>query len=101
MQAIVENYSPDISEFLSHRTKSEHKDFLWSGPELQVLPRTEDLCSFINVVEQGERLDLPSCPIYVESVDDGSPGPTAPGGKRPLPEDSMDVVEEQSKRRRS
>lgn len=94
---IVQQYSPDLSEFLSRRTTSQHKDFLWSGPEIRVLLRTEDLASFMKVFGDGELLDLPGCPIYLEAI---KPAATASLGKRSLPMEDVDLVDEQSKKRR-
>ena len=98
IESILQDYCPDILPFFSSRTESCHKHFLWTGPNLQILPRSQDAISFIQLTTKGELLDFPGCPIY--PIVDESSGPIPAVGKRPSPGDSMDIADKQPKKRK-
>jgi hypothetical protein len=50
-----------------------HKHFIWTGPKLQIHPISADILSILPLLTVGERLDLPSCPIYGEILDSQLP----------------------------
>jgi hypothetical protein len=41
-----------------------HKDFIWTGPDLQVVPCSQSLHAIIQLLTMGELLELPGEPIY-------------------------------------
>lgn len=103
IKGILEESNPDLLPFFLGRVKADHKNFLWTGPEIQILPRTADLISVIRLTGGGELLDFPVCPIYCQEVEDESPAsvPRVPKRHRPdaQPEDSEDMSDEQPKKR--
>jgi hypothetical protein len=70
-----------------------HKHFVWTGPIVQILPRSE---AFNHVVPTGEVLDLPSNEIYLDTTP-----PNTHDGKRRDREDALDDADEPLKKRRS
>lgn len=96
---ILQDCSPQIIPFFTSRAES-HKYFLWTGPQLEILPRTKDIAAIIDVTGPGELLDWPGCPIYQEELlDDPSPSPEPGVHKRDRAEDGMDTAVEQPKKR--
>lgn len=72
-KAIVENVfhtsHPDAVSYYSRCVDRPHKDFLWTGPKVQVIPRSKGLASAIFVMAVGEMLESPAHPIYVIDLD--------------------------------
>jgi hypothetical protein len=103
IKGILEDSNPDLLPFFSGRVEVDHKHFLWTGPEIEILPRTPDLISVIRLTGGGELLDLPVCPIYCHEVEDESPAsePRVPKRDRSdaVSEDSEDMSDEQPKKR--
>jgi len=95
-----EDSSPGVLPFFQHRAEAHHKDFLWSGPDVQILPRSKAVLSTIQVAAAGELLDLPVCPIYVVDLDEDSSAFPSPVGKRLHPPGSLDISDKQPKKRR-
>jgi len=100
IKGILEEYNPDLLPFFSRRVDADHKNFLWTGPELEIVPRTEDVIAIIHHTGEGELLDFPACPIYPVELAESSSAPATSVGKRDRPVDGMDVVDEQPKKRR-
>jgi hypothetical protein len=98
IEGIVEASSPDIAAFFSARAVA-HKHFLWSGPSLEIVPRTEELLVTIHLTGTGEQLDWPGCPIYQEDLDDSSLTPPPAIEKRDRSEDGMGTADEQPRKR--
>jgi hypothetical protein len=92
---LLDSY-PDILPFFSSRTDSGHNRFLWSGPNIEIIPRSRDVISILQLTRRGELLDVPGCTIYHTAVDDTSSAPRPPAGKRHRSQDKM----EDSKRRK-
>jgi hypothetical protein len=93
---IIEEYNPDLVPFFSTRVVAHHKDFFWTGLDLQILPRTPDVLSIVEVTGPGERLDFPGHPIYSNE----SLAPAALLRKRDRVEDAMDTGDDQAKKRK-
>ena len=53
-----------------------HKHFTWTGPKLQILPRSDEILTIISVVTCGEMKDLPRRQIYIIDVDSELPPST-------------------------
>lgn len=60
---LLESY-PDVFPYYSRCLDSGHKHFTWTGPQVQIVPRSEDMASFIPLTTSGELLDLPGHSIY-------------------------------------
>jgi hypothetical protein len=90
IETILEDSSPDIMPFFYSRAVA-HKNFLWSGPSLQILPRTKHVLDIVEATANGEIVDWPGCPIYQEALDDSSPAPRPGVHKRNRSEDGMDA----------
>lgn len=99
IKGILEEYSPDLLPFFSGRADAKQNNFLWTGPSLQIVPRTKDVLAIIEATGTGELLDWPGCGIYQEEVDDSSPAPVPALLKRDRSEDGMDTADEQPKKR--
>lgn len=69
---LKESYS-QIFAYYSSCIVGLHKHFTWTGPKLQILPRSHDLLSIIPLATLGERLDLPSHKIYPTNLDPEPP----------------------------
>lgn len=100
IESILQDSRPDVLPYFLSCTKAHRNDFLWTGPEILILPRSEDIVAIIPLTVTGELLDLPDCPIYPKDPNDSSSIPIPPVGKRRCPGDSMDVGEEQPKKRK-
>jgi hypothetical protein len=97
IEAILEDYIPDAMPFFSSRAEA-HKHFLWTGPELEILPRSKDVIHMIESTGTGQLRDWPGCPIYQQENDDAPSAPMPPVQKRNHSEEGMDS--EQPKKRR-
>jgi hypothetical protein len=98
IQSILEDFSPDIMPYFSSHAVA-HKDFLWTGPDLQIVPRTKDTIAIIELTGPGELLDWPGCPIYQEELGASSPAPAPASHKRDRSQDDMDRADDQVKKR--
>jgi hypothetical protein len=54
-----------------------HKHFLWTGPKVHILNRSDDIASLIPLTCKGEKLDLPS-PNQIYSIDVDGESTAAP-----------------------
>ena len=97
IEGILEDSIPDVMPFFSSRAEA-HRDFLWTGPKLQILPRRKDVIDVIDCIGTGQLRDWPGCPIYQEEIDNASCAPLPPVHKRDHPDEGMDT--EQPKKRR-
>jgi hypothetical protein len=102
IEDILMEHHPDVIEYYSRCLDRGHKDFLWKGPNVQILPRSDDFVSIITLTATGELLDLPSHQIYTEDLDPIPP--TRPDtvhliGKRRVRADSLSLGDEQAKKR--
>lgn len=100
---IFQCYHSEVFPYYSSCVDRGHKHFLWTGPKVDVLPRSK-ACDCIILAELGERKDLPSHKIYASPQDPGSaPGsPTSnvlPSKRRDRGDSTEDVVGPSKKRR--
>ena len=99
---ILLNSYPDVFPYYSRCLSRGHKDFLWTGPNVQILPRSDSVSSLIRLATTGEMVDLPSHRIYTEDLDPHLPiqPDTAPqAGKRRVREDGVNLEGDQAKKR--
>jgi hypothetical protein len=97
IQGILEDCSPAVMGYFARRAVA-HKDFLWTGPNLQIVPRTKDTIAIIERTGTGELLDWPGCPIYQQELGDSSPPPATAAHKRDRSQDDMDRADERLKK---
>lgn len=64
IEGVLGQSHPQVIPYYSHCLHRGHKDFIWSGPDVQILRRTEALTSIILLTTAGELLDLPGHKIY-------------------------------------
>lgn len=100
IEGILQDSCPDVFPYFQNRAEAHHKDFLWSGPDVQILPRTKAVLSAIQVTATGELLDLPICPIYLVDLDEESSALPSPVAKRHHPAGGLDASDEQPNKRR-
>ena len=102
IESILLPSHPEAFPYYLRCLESGHKDFLWTGPDVQILPRSEAIAPLIPLITRGELLDLPSHPIYIEDVDASLPilPPDATQvGKRRCREDGLDPEEDRGTKR--
>lgn len=91
IQGLLQDWSPQINPFFTSRAESQN-NFLWTGPKLEIFPRTKDMAAIIGLTGPSELLDWPGCPIYEEELlDDPSPSSEPGVQKRARSEDEMDA----------
>jgi len=87
IEEILHDSYPKVLTYYSRCFKRGHSHFLWTGPDPQILPRSEDLETIISLSTNGEMLDNPAEPIYLVELD-SSPPPSIVAvshlGKRPV-----------------
>jgi hypothetical protein len=80
-----------------------HKHFLWTGPKVHILPRSDDIASLIPFTCKGEKLDLPS-PNQIYSIDVDAVSTSTPASSqleyRCIGGSSSDIANEQTRKRR-
>ena len=97
IEGILKGSYPTIFSYYSNCFGHGHKHFIWTGPALKILLRTEALNSLISTTTMGELLDLPSHPIYIPHLDTTTiPLP----GKRHDRGDSFDSADIQPRKRK-
>jgi hypothetical protein len=88
IDGILRNACPKAYSYYSRCFLGGHSHFIWTGPEPQILPRTDELETILSLSTKGEMLDYPAEPIYHVVLEDSPPpSPAAVLGKRPVPED--------------
>jgi hypothetical protein len=65
---IAQSY-PELIHYYQHCVASHHKHFVWTGPPIIILPRSEACASILGtLLSEGEKLDHPTCPIFITSM---------------------------------
>ena len=103
VERILQESHPTVFSYYSRCLDRGHKHFLWTGPTIQILPRSEDIAAIIPITTKGEMLDHPGHLIYPIDVD--QPAPASPPivrliGKRPISGDVENVADERPKKRK-
>ena len=103
VEGIVEGSYMKAFPYFSRCLEQGHPNFIWTGPKVQILPRTEDIVSVISIATNGELLDHPTHQIYPSDPNDEQPAPSdqrGEDGKRPPATDSAESSKENPKKRR-
>jgi len=96
IQGIVQASCPTILRYYSRCLERSQKHFTWTGPQVQIRRRSDELNYAISLAAPGELLELPGYAIYT----DLDPIPRVAVGKRHVRTDSMNLGEEQPQKRR-
>lgn len=90
---IIGQSYPEVILYHRHCVATGHKHFIWTGPPVTILPRSEACSSIVGVLmSNGEQLDLPTWPIYI---------PRTPTTAPPIPMSAPSVPADVTKRRGS
>lgn len=102
IEHILQDSHPNLYPYFSQCLDRDHKYFIWTGPDLRIVPRTQSFDAIMPLLTLRERLDLPTHKIYDPTVttDASSAIPMASGEKRHGEGDSLDLTVEQPKKRR-
>ena len=98
IEGIIQESYPSIFPYYQRCWQSSHNHFIWTGPCLQIVNRSNNLSPVIPLAAKGELLDHPEHCIYV--VDPDLPASPTLVGKHHGRGDSMDLTEEQPKKRK-
>lgn len=89
IEGILRRSRPKAHFHYSRCVLRGHSRFTWTGPDPQILPRSEELEAILTLSTRGETLDHPVEPIYVVELNETPPPPPAAAGvlgKRGVPE---------------
>lgn len=103
LEGILRESLPEAFPYYSRCLERSHQHFLWTGPQLKIIRRSEDVLSIIPLVSTGELLDHPTQQIYgidVESIVPTPPKVASQVGKRQDREESSHQAVEHPKRRK-
>ena len=75
IEVILLQSQPEVIPYYLRSLDCGHKDFLWTGPNLLILSRSDDFTSIFSLTTKGEIIDLPSYQIYTEDLDPIPPIP--------------------------
>jgi hypothetical protein len=79
VEDVLHKSHSDVFPYYARCLDRGHKDFLWTGPKVEVLPRLDGVVSAIHASSMGEVLDSPTHSIYVQDLEPKPPAqPTAP-----------------------
>jgi hypothetical protein len=103
LKGLVQGRYPAVFPYFMECVNRGHKHFLWTGPDLKIIRRSESSESIMPLMTVGELRDLPAHRIYQETatpdLSSGMSGP--PTQKRHVQRDDSDVeVDQPAKRRR-
>lgn len=104
IHGILQESHPNVLSYYLRCLRRRHKHFLWTGPKIKILRRTNDTECIMPFIITGELRDHPVQSIYPINVDD-SPLPSPPTvlpvvGKRYDREDDMNLSGEHPNKRK-
>ena len=102
VERILHESHPNVFPYYSHCLNLCHKYFVWTGPKVEILRRSEEIISVAPLMTIGEALDHPDHLIYSTNEEDPT-APTSPTTmslltKRHNREDSGNILEERFKK---
>lgn len=74
VEGILQVSHPSLLPYFSRCLDRNHKSFSWTGPKLQILPRSDEVKSMVALSAIGELLELPSHKIYDLNLDSAELG---------------------------
>ena len=69
IEDILKESHSQIFPYYSNLLVGHHKHFVWTGPKLQIIPRSLDILSILPLMTLGEKSDLPGHQIYNANLD--------------------------------
>ena len=75
IEVILLQSHPEVIPYYSYSLDRGHKDFLWTGPNLLILPHSDDFTSIFSLTTKSKIIDLPSYQIYTKDLDPIPPIP--------------------------
>lgn len=105
---VLHDLHPEVIPYYLRCLDRGHKHFLWTGPKVDIFPRSPGIDSAISHTTVGEKLDCPTHSIYVMDLESALPiQPTTPTpptagdqvGKRRGRGGSMDLASEHPTKR--
>jgi len=97
---LLEYSYPSVFPYFLQCVDRGHKDFVWTGPELQIIERSESTTSIIPLLTVGELLDLPGHNIYPGTTEMPASSSHPPTDKRHVRGDSSDSEAYKPRKRR-
>jgi hypothetical protein len=73
IEGILQKSHPEVVPYYSRCLARGHKDFLWTGPNVHIMPRSVGTASLTTHARKGELQELPSHRIYTEDLDRNPP----------------------------
>jgi hypothetical protein len=64
IECILKDHRPEIMAYYSHCIEQRHQSFLWTGPQVDILPSSSSLLAVLSESTSGTLLDLPGHSIY-------------------------------------
>ena len=64
IDGIIGQSYPEVLKYYRYCVNNGHKHFTWTGPPLEIVPRSAAWNSVVQHTTTGEQLDLSSCLIY-------------------------------------
>ena len=65
IDGIISQFYPELIGYYWHCVVSSHKHFIWTGPPVAIMPRSEAWASVFGVLtSESKWLDLPTCFIF-------------------------------------
>ena len=97
VEDILQSSYPAVLHYYSRCVEMGHSYFIWTGPNLQILPQSKAGAAIVCATSKGEMLDCPANSIYPVELDP-TPPPTPTVAcqvvKCPVPLDSEGLAEE-------
>lgn len=100
IKGILQSFHPEVWHYYSRCLDRHHKHFIWTGPEVKILPRSKEFVSIIPRIMRGELCDLPSHAIYTVDLAPETLRTIPQLGKRASEGEDMDVEGEPAKKRK-
>lgn len=73
IEDILRDSHPEAFHYYSRCLSGLHKHFIWTGPQIQIIARSEDTISIIHYTSLDESLDFPHHQIYPINVNPTPP----------------------------
>jgi hypothetical protein len=83
-ECILHECYPEVSVYYSHCMKQGHKYFLWTGPEIEILPNSPSLLAVLSDTTYGTLFDLPGHSIYKPATIPSAVAPPTSATTAPL-----------------
>ena len=96
VEDILQSSYPTVLHYYSCCMERGHSYFIWTGPNLQILPQLKAGAAIVCATSKGKMLDCPANSIYLVELDPTPPTPTVACWvvKCPVPLDSEGLAEE-------